>query len=83
MNEIKRKIVANYKHFVSESNGLAHYSCGWTWIVEPEGYSTCVTDEELKSLVGKTLKVIEMTDEEFVLEIVNNVNNDREKIGST
>jgi hypothetical protein len=67
--EIRKKIVASYGQHTVMEDGLCLTEPGWTWIVEPEGYAVCVTKEDLNNLVGKTLKVIEVWDEELVMEI--------------
>jgi hypothetical protein len=70
--EIKRKIVARHAgyHFVPpDAPTLCEFQPGWVWIVEPEGYAACVSLETLKSLVGKTLTVLEVNDEDVILQI--------------
>ena len=67
--EIKNKLVASYRAFSFASDGLIETYPGWTWIVEPEGYAACVSEEEIQALVGKTLKVLRIGDSDIVMEI--------------
>ena len=74
--EIRKKIVATHTPFSRQDGNLIETTPGWTWIVEPEGYAACVSDEELKNLVGKTLKVIEVTEHDVILEINDSPDDD-------
>lgn len=71
MKEIRKKIVASHiGGVISDDGKIQEVSPGWTWIVEPEGYAECVN---VQDLVGKTLKIISVDEEDVVMEVRDEV----------